>query len=214
MWLGTGPVAAPKRLSWQEAPMIATNMETAYAITPRADPAWPVRILRRRQLLLRAIAGGMSMLALGKPMASVRAQRQFAAPADTDAIATMMGGVAPVAVPGYQLRLVRHELTPGWSRIWHSISGARVSCVAAGELMIEIQAGAAVTWRTHDVRGAPSAEIAPLDVPIICRTGDCITFDHDTVPTVYAAWNAVHVSVVLWETHLSPIPLSRHWQCG
>jgi hypothetical protein len=92
-------------------------------------------------------------------------------------------------------------------------TGAIASYVTSGELTIELQAGFAVVWRAQEA-GAPASELLRLDEPIICQRNDCFTVDTDSIPTVYTTWNAGREPVVLWEAYLSPIPLSRHWQCG
>jgi hypothetical protein len=149
----------------------------------------------------------------GEQFSSISAQHQVEPLGAMDITAAVLGAVSPASAPGYQLQLVRREWMAGASSTKQSPSGAFVSCVASGELTVELQDGT-VMLRRGQVVGWPTVELLVTEVPVVCRIGDCVTVDQDTVPTVITVWNVGREPAVVWETHLSLIPLSRHWQCG
>jgi hypothetical protein len=200
-------------LRWEETPMIPTHTVVRPPDASWPSPIRPARGLQRRKLLQRVITGGVATLVLGEPTDSLSAPRRTSTLDDASVTGVMLGAVSPLAAPGYRLQLVRNERPIGWFSSSIGRTGAIVCCVTSGELTIELQAGMAVVSRAQEA-GEPSTEMLRLEEPVICRQNDCFSVDTDNLPTMYTAWNAGREPVALWEAYLSPIPLSRHWQCG
>jgi hypothetical protein len=150
---------------------------------------------------------------LGEPTDSLSAPLRTSTLADAAITGVMPGAVSPVAAPGFRLQLVHSERPVGWFSSLIGRTGAVVCCVASGELTIELRAGMAVVSRAQEA-SEPTTEVLRLDESVICQRNDCFTVDTDNIPTMYTARNAGREPVELWEAYLSPIPLSRHWECG
>jgi hypothetical protein len=147
---------------------------------------------------------------LGLLMASALAQEGGPPPPDATPGAVgvsgvALGGIDPVAAPGYRLEVTELEWEPGAYVTRHTHPIAIVVCVQEGALGFAIQQGAATVTRggTADAPGSP--EPLELDTEVVLEPRDCITFDEFAAHTAHTAWNASDGTTVTWEADLLKI---------
>ena len=168
--------------------------------------------MQRRRFVHRVIAGGLAALGMSPSPVSISAEPQALSIGEDSIPGPVLGTISPLAAPGYFLQLIRQELPSGWSSGARERSGAIIACITAGVLTIKVQDGSVLHWQVQDAE-TPSAEVLPLNTPVVCQRHQCFTTDADTGRLIYNAWNAGLESVVLWEARLAPIPLSRARGC-
>ena len=112
----------------------------------------------------------------------------------------ILGGVDPVAAPGFRLEMRESIWEPGAYVTSHFHPVAIVVCVQSGELGFAIQAGAATVSRGGTEGTPESVEPLAVGAEVILEPRDCVTFDEYAVHTSHTAWNASDGPTVLWET--------------
>ena len=113
-----------------------------------------------------------------------------------------LGGLDPVAVPGYRFEVVELTWEPGAYATRHSHPTALITCVQEGALGFLLEHGAASVIRggTADAPGSP--EPLELDTEVILEPRDCIVFDEFASHMEHTGWNASERTTVLWEARL------------
>ena len=113
-----------------------------------------------------------------------------------------LGGIEPVAAPGYRLEVVELTWGPGAYATRHFHPTALVTCVQEGALGFVLQHGAASVIRggTADAPGQP--EPLALDAEVVLQPRDCIAFDEFAAHMEHTGWNASDGTTVLWEARL------------
>jgi len=113
-----------------------------------------------------------------------------------------LGGLAPVAAPGYRLEVVELTWEPGAYATRHSHPTALITCVQEGALGFVLHHGEAALTRggTADAPGSP--EPLELETEVVLEPRDCITFDEFASHMEHTGWNASEGTTVLWEARL------------
>jgi hypothetical protein len=170
--------------------------------------------MQRRRFAHAALVAVIASIVSSRAAALVSAARgNSAADGRPGAETVVLGAVSTVAAPGHQIRLVRRAWSPTAApRIRRTIASAAVSCVVAGEVGFAVQSGGATVWRAQP-SGDPVLDVVALGATVVCRRNDCLVFNQDPGPVVYEAWASGSDPTELWEAQLTPIPLSRIWQC-
>ena len=154
-------------------------------------------------LLLVVLVG---LVGLGGPRP--RSLAQDATPPASPAIGSVgitgvvLGGIAPIAAPGYSLEMFHMEWAPGAYVAAHTHPMAFVTCVESGALGFTIQAGAATVARAA-VPG--ESEQLEVDVEAVLGPRDCVVVDNEAIRTIHTARNADPGTTVAWEADLSKL---------
>ena len=116
--------------------------------------------------------------------------------------AVPLGGLEPVAAPGYRLDVVELTWGPGAYATRHSHPTALVTCVQEGALGFVLHHGQAMLTRggTTDAPGSP--EPLGLETEVVLEPRDCIAFDEFAVHMEHSGWNAGDGPLSLWEARL------------
>ena len=156
--------------------------------------------MRRISFVLSLVVVGLSLIAAG-----VRAQDRPSPDAEPGAVGITgvpIGGVDPVAAPGYRLEVVELTWAPGAYATRHFHPTALITCVQSGALGFVLEHGAATLTRggTADAPGSP--EPLTLETEVVLEPRDCIAFDHFASHMEHTGWNASEGTTVLWEARL------------
>src|SRR5215218_10027981 len=113
-----------------------------------------------------------------------------------------LGGLEPVAAPGYRLEIVELTWEPGAYATRHFHPTALITCVQDGALGFVLQHGAATLTRggTADAPGEP--EPLAVDTEVILESRDCVAFDEFASHMEHTGWNAGDGPLILWEARL------------
>lgn len=117
----------------------------------------------------------------------------------------VLGGIDPVAAPGYRLEVSETEWAAGAYVTMHTHPTANVVCVQAGALGFSLQQGAASVTRAGDGERPESTEQLALDAEVVLDPRDCVIFDQYAAHTVHTAWNASDGPTRLWAADLYEI---------
>jgi hypothetical protein len=156
--------------------------------------------MRRAVGIVLVTVGVVSVFAAG-----VFAQERPTADATPGAVgisSVPLGGLDPVAAPGYRLQLVELTWEPGSYASRHFHPTALITCVADGALGFVLHAGSASLTRggTADAPGEP--ESLAVETEVILEPRDCITFDELAAHMEHTGWNASGGTTILWEARL------------
>jgi hypothetical protein len=113
-----------------------------------------------------------------------------------------LGGVDPVAAPGYRFEVVELTWAPGAYATQHFHPTALITCVQDGALGFVLDEGSATLTRggTADAPGEPEP-LAP-GAEVVLEPRDCIVFDEFAAHMEHTGWNAGEGTTVLWEARL------------
>ncbi|MDQ3643120.1 MAG: cupin domain-containing protein [Actinomycetota bacterium] len=156
--------------------------------------------MRRLSYVLSLVVVGLSLSAVGA-LAQDRPSPD-AEPGAVGIAGVPIGGVDPVAAPGYRLEVVELTWAPGAYATRHFHPTALVTCVQSGALGFVLEHGAATLTRggTADAPGRP--EPLALEAEVVLEPRDCIAFDQFATHMEHTGWNASEGTTVLWEARL------------
>jgi quercetin dioxygenase-like cupin family protein len=156
---------------------------------------------------MRRVLFGVAFVMAVLSLISAAALAQSRPPADATPGAVgitgvPLGGLEPVAAPGYRLEVVELTWESGAYATRHSHPTALITCVQEGALGFVLHHGAAMLVRggTADAPGSP--EPLELEAEVVLEPRDCITFDEFASHMEHTGWNASEGTTVLWEARL------------
>jgi hypothetical protein len=125
-----------------------------------------------------------------------------ATPGAVGIVGVPLGGLDPIAAPGYRLEVVELTWEPGAYATRHSHPTAFITCVQEGALGFLLHHGEATLTRggTADEPGSP--EPLEVDTEVVLEPRDCITFDEFAAHMEHTGWNASEGTTILWEARL------------
>jgi hypothetical protein len=152
------------------------------------------------------LAGGLMIALLSLIAGSVLAQSSRppadATPGAAGITGVPLGGIDPIAAPGYRFEVVEPTWEPGAYATRHFHPTALITCVQEGALGFVLEHGAATLTRggTADAPGSP--EPLQLNSEVVLEPRDCIAFDEFASHMEHTGWNASEGKTVLWEARL------------
>jgi hypothetical protein len=117
----------------------------------------------------------------------------------------VLGGIDPVAAPGYRLVLAESVFEPGAYVTSHFHPTAIVVCVQSGALGFAIQHGMATISRPSPAGTPAATEPLAVNTEIVLQPRECVSFDHFAAHTSHTGWNASDEPTVLFEARLLKI---------
>jgi hypothetical protein len=117
----------------------------------------------------------------------------------------VLGGIEPVAAPGFRLEISETTWEPGSYVTRHTHPLALVVCVKEGALGFAIHEGAATLTRGGTGDSPEATEPLELETEVVLEPRDCIAFDEFAAHTIHSAWSASDEPTVTWEADLVQI---------
>ena len=157
--------------------------------------------MRRIPPLLALLVALLGLIAAGT-LAQGGPPPPDATPGAVGISAVPLGGIDPVAAPGYRLQVVELTWEPGAYTTRHSHPTALVTCVQQGALGFLLHEGAATLTRAGTAATPEAAEPLAPDAGVVLGPRDCIAFDEFASHMEHTGWNAGDGPLVLWEARL------------
>ena len=157
--------------------------------------------MRRQAFVLTFVVAVLGLVAAGA-LAQGGPPPPDATPGAVGIGAAPLGGIDPVAAPGYRLQVVELTWEPGAYTTRHSHPTALVTCVREGALGFILHVGAATLTRGATAATPEAAEPLAPNTEVVLGPRDCIAFDEFASHMEHTGWNAGEGPLVLWEARL------------